>query len=332
MKAIFNFRLSIFDWVRAFRKSKIQNLKSKIVLAATLLVAGACLAQTQTPPAFDSAKAWSYLTKQVDFGPRKPGTKPHIDCRDYIVDEMKKSCDNVRLQPFQHIWSINQQRLTMWNIIGEQDYATSPVRIALFAHWDTRPTADQEQDPVRRAKPIPGADDGASGVAVLLELMKEMKGKHPGIGVMYVMVDGEDLGPGEEEMYLGADYFAANHPDPKPDYGILLDMIGGVNVRIPKEQNSINGAGRLTSLLYAHAAKLGLGETFHDVPGIYVDDDHLPIMRAGIPTIDLIDLTYPQWHTLDDTPEHCSADSLGKVGTLLESWLTSKDAVVATGK
>lgn len=324
----------ILDLARA---SRARILKSKLLPVAALACA-ACLAfgkgaaVPKAPATFDSASAWSYLVKQVDFGPRKPGTKAHVACRDWIEDEMKKSCDNVRLQPFDHIWSINQTRIPMWNIIGEQDYASSPVKIALFAHWDTRPTADQESDPVRRAQPIPGADDGASGVAELLELMKEMKGKHPGIGVLYVMIDGEDLGPGEEEMYLGADYFAAHMPDPKPDYGILLDMIGGVNVRIPKELNSINGAGTLTKLLFEHAANMGLGQTFPDQPGIYVDDDHLPIMRAGVPTIDLIDLTYPQWHTLDDTPAHCSPDSLGKVGMLLESWLTSKDAAAAAGK
>ena len=288
---------------------------------------------TAAPPKFNSAGAWDYLVKQVDFGPRKPGTKPHIDCRDYIEDEMKKSCDNVRLQPFTHIWSVGQERLSMWNIIGEQDYANSPVRVALFAHWDTRPTANNDPNPANQDKPILGADDGASGVAVLLELMKDMKGKHPGIGVLYVMIDGEDLGPGEEEMYLGADYFAAHHGDPKPDYGILLDMIGNVGVRVTEEPNSLNLAPTLTKLLFAHAANIGLADTFPAILGPYpIDDDHLPIIRAGIPTVDLIDLTYPQWHTLADTPEHCSPDSLGKVGKLLASWLTSHDAVLAAGK
>jgi glutaminyl-peptide cyclotransferase len=268
----------------------------------------------------------------VAFGPRKPGTQAHRDCRDYILGEMEKSCDNVRLQPFDHVWSKTQENIRMWNIIGEQDYKTAPVRIALFAHWDTRPSADQETDPVKKAQPIPGADDGASGVAVLLELMKEMKGKHPGIGVLYVMIDGEDLGPGEDEMYLGAVQFAGHLPSPKPDYGILLDMVGGKNVRIPKEQNSIYGAPTLTKLLYLHAEKLGMSSTFPDVKGWEIDDDHLPIIRAGIPTVDLIDLTYPQWHTLDDTPEHCSPESLVKVGILLVNWLQSTDALAAASK
>ena len=245
---------------------------------------------------------------------------------------MKKSCDNVRTSPFSHIWSQTQQAIPMWNILGEQDYKDSPVKIALFAHWDTRPSADQEQDPDRRSQPIPGANDGASGVAVLLELMKEMKGKHPGVGILFVMIDGEDLGPGEDEMYLGAVHFAKNLPTPKPQYGILLDMIGGKNLRVPKEVNSAYGAPLLTKLLFTHAARIGLSSTFPNAEGMVIDDDHLPFIRAGVPTVDLIDLTYPQWHTLSDTPEHCSPKSLESVGILLKSWLTSPDATTATGK
>jgi Zn-dependent M28 family amino/carboxypeptidase len=245
---------------------------------------------------------------------------------------MSKSCENVRKSSFTHTWSQTNEPIEMWNLIGEQDYSTAPVKIALFAHWDTRPSADQETDPNRRAQPIPGADDGASGVAVLLEMMREMKGKHPGIGILYVMIDGEDLGPGEDEMYLGAVHFAKHLPTPKPDYGILLDMIGGKGLRVPKEVNSVYGAPLLTKLLYLQADKLGLGSTFPNAKGYEIDDDHIPIIRAGVPTVDLIDLSYPQWHTLSDTPENCSPDSLEKVGILLESWIQSPDAATAAGK
>jgi Zn-dependent M28 family amino/carboxypeptidase len=245
---------------------------------------------------------------------------------------MKKSCTNVSLQAFTHEWTYTHETVPMWNIIGEQDYKDAPVKIALFAHWDTRPFADQETERTNQLKPIPGADDGASGVAVLLQMMKELKDKHPGVGILYVMLDGEDLGPGEDEMYLGATVFAKRLGSVKPDYGILLDMIGGKNLKVPKETNSSAAAPRLMRMLYLHAAKMGLGTTFPNSEGMTIDDDHLPIIKAGVPTIDLIDLTYPQWHTLADTPEHCSPESLDKVGALLESWLTSKEAVSAADK
>jgi Zn-dependent M28 family amino/carboxypeptidase len=210
----------------------------------------------------------------------------------------------------------------MWNVIGEQNWKEATTRVALFAHWDTRPSADQEWDSTRRAKPIPGANDGASGVAVLLELARALKGSLPsGVGVLYVLVDGEDLGPGLDEMFLGAAHFAQNQPSPKPDYGILLDMIGDRDLRVPKEPNSVSFAPDLVKELYLHAARVGLRDTFPNEFGSEIMDDHIPLNEAGLKTIDLIDFSYPWWHTLDDTPDKCSAASLGKVGKLLETWL-----------
>ncbi len=277
---------------------------------------------------FDSGKAWNLLNRQVEFGPRKPGTPSHINCRDFLKDELSKSCENVRLQEFSHRWSSTGQGVTMWNIVGEQNWKTAKVRVALFAHWDTRPTADQETDEDARKQPIPGANDGASGVAVLLELGRAIKNAHPDVGILYVLTDGEDLGPGLDEMFLGARAFARTMSQPKANYGILLDMIGDKDLRVPKEPNSQYFAPDLERALYRHAAEVGLGETFPSVMGPEIEDDHLAICQAGVPTIDLIDFTYPSWHTLADTPDKCSAESLGKVGKLLETWLTKSPAWV----
>ena len=140
--------------------------------------------------------AWTYLEKQLDFGVRKPGTEGHLKCRDWIEAELKKSCDNVRLQPFTHTWTSTDAEVKMWNVIGEQNWKDAKTRILLVAHWDTRPTADQEYNEAAQAKPIPGANDGASGVAVLLELANSLKSELPkDVGVMYLFTDGEDLGP-----------------------------------------------------------------------------------------------------------------------------------------
>ncbi len=210
----------------------------------------------------------------------------------------------------------------MWNIIAEQNWEKAEIKVCLFAHWDTRPSADQELDEANQLKPIPGANDGASGVAVLVELARALKGKLPAnVGVQYVLVDGEDLGPGLDEMFLGADYYAKQMTKGSANYGILLDMIGDKDLHVPKEPNSMRMAPTLVKELYLHAARVNLRDAFPSVIGPEILDDHLPLNEAGLPTIDLIDFDYAPWHTLGDTPDKCSAASLGKVGKLLETWL-----------
>lgn len=277
---------------------------------------------------FDKQRSWLDLTKQCDLGPRKPGTAAHLACRDLIYKELQKTCENVRLQPFSHTWSRTGKAIKMWNVIGEQNWKNAKVRVALFAHWDTRPTADMEQDAGRQSLPIPGANDGASGVAVLLELARALKAKPAEVGVLYVFVDGEDLGPDLDEMFLGARVFAKDMGTPKPHYGILLDMIGNKDVRVPKEPNSVKFAPDLVKQLYIHAANVGLRSSFPNELGPTIEDDHIPLNEAGLPTVDLIDFNYGPWHTLGDTPDKCSADSLGKLGLLLETWLRKPEPFV----
>ena len=262
------------------------------------------------------------LVRQCAFGTRVPATKPHDDCRDWLLVELAKLCDSVSLQHFAHTWSRTGKPVPMDNVVGEVNWKDAEVRVALFAHWDTRPSADQETDPARQTRPIPGANDGASGVAVLLELARVLKA-HPldkKIGVRFVLVDGEDLGPGLDEMFLGAAHYAKTE-GPRGDYGILLDMIGDKDLAVPVEPNSVDLARGLTTALYAHAKAVGLATTFPTTLGPTIQDDHIPLNAAGIPTVDLIDFDYPYWHTLEDTPDKCSAESLGKVGRLLETWL-----------
>jgi glutaminyl-peptide cyclotransferase len=271
--------------------------------------------------------------KQCEFGPRTPGSNAHVKCRDYLLEEFKKSSDNARLQEFTHLWSSTGRYVTMWNVIGEQNWKDAKQRVVLLAHWDTRPTADQETDPVKVNQPILGANDGASGVAVLLELMRTMKGRLPAdLGVMYVLTDGEDLGPSLQEMFLGASAFAKKLPAPKPDYGILIDMIGDKDLSIPMELQSLRYADNLTRTFYRKAAEAGQRSTFPMVYGEMIEDDHIPLNKAGIPTIDLIDFNYgpnhSAWHTHGDRPNMCSADSLGKVGIALEAWLTQAPVYV----
>lgn len=273
---------------------------------------------------FDQAAAWEDLLTQVKVGPRVPGTEAHKKTRDWILSELKKSCDQAWLQEFSHTWTVTNKDVHLWNVIGTQNWESAKQRVVLLTHWDSRPFASQEEDPEKRKQPILGANDGASGVAVLLELARKMTNRHPDLGVMYLMTDGEDLGPEIDEMLLGAAYFAKHLPEKKPDYGILLDMIGDADLRVPMERNSFDKAQQLTRAFYNNAFTAGVGSTFPKALGEEIIDDHLPLNDAGVPTLDLIDFTYPQWHTLDDTAAHCSAASLGKVGIALESWLLRK--------
>jgi glutaminyl-peptide cyclotransferase len=273
-------------------------------------------------PEFSGNEAFSYLTAQTDFGPRNPGSLGHRECLEYLVGEMERFADAVNRQEFTHTGSRGEEiRLT--NIIASFNLAAAN-RVMFAAHWDTRPWADEDKDPKKHNKPILGANDGASGVAVLLQLAKLMKQRPPPIGVDILLFDGEDLGQRNDltNFALGSKYFATHKaPTFNPQYGILLDMIGDAQLEIKKEPNSLRFAPDVVQYVWATAEKLGLRELVNDTSGeIY--DDHIPLNEAGIKTIDLIDFNYPDqsnryWHTSEDTPDKCSPASLQIVGTLL---------------
>jgi len=202
----------------------------------------------------------------------------------------------------------------MWIVIASFGPAEGK-EILLCAHWDTRPTADEELDAIKQKQPIIGANDGASGVAVLMELARIFKQQAPKVPVTIVLFDGEDLGPTGKDMYLGARYFASKLDKPQTiRYGILLDMIGDKNLQIYRERNSYESAPEIVSKVWKTAARLGYGKTFIDKPKYAISDDHLPLIARGVPCIDLIDFDYAYWHTLDDTVDKCSPDSLRIVG------------------
>jgi Zn-dependent M28 family amino/carboxypeptidase len=229
----------------------------------------------------------------------------------------------VERQSFTHKWSANNFNVSMTNVVATMDVGSKKT-VLLVAHWDTRPTADQEWESRDAQRPILGANDGASGVAVLLDLMRAFKETPPPVNVVFLFTDGEDLGPGLDEMFLGAKHFAKNLPSPKPAYGILLDMVGDKDLRIPVEPNSRDAAPDLVKRFYANADKVGLGSTFPVSEQGAILDDHLSLIEAGVPTMDLIDFTYPYWHTLADTVDKCSAESLGKVAKAVETFLRSE--------
>jgi Zn-dependent M28 family amino/carboxypeptidase len=204
----------------------------------------------------------------------------------------------------------------MTNVIAQFN-PTAKKQVLLCAHWDSRPTADMETDAAKKRQPIPGANDGASGVAVLLELARQFALKPPPVGVQIVLFDGEDYGPDNDHMYLGARYYAKRPARPRPAYAILIDMIGDKDLQLWREQNSEINAPEINDRVWNAAEAVGATAAFQPGVKFTITDDHLPLQEAGFKAIDLIDFDYGPWHTLDDTPEHCSPASLKIIGDVL---------------
>lgn len=296
--------------------------------ALLLLLLSGCRTQSQTPAqtqaaplavhsSFSADRAFADLTAQCAFGVRPPGSAAHEKCKAYILQQLTPNVDKVSTQTFNYHDSDRKVTLHLTNIIGVINPAAKK-KICLFTHWDTRPTADQDLD--HKDRPILGADDGASGTAALLELARVFHAKRPDVGVVLLFVDGEDWGPGENRMYLGSIFFAQNPGVYKPDYAILLDMIGQKNLVVKREAGSQYGHPELNDKVWAAAQSLGYGVQFPADPNALqgpIGDDHVPFNSAGIPAIDLIDFDYPYWHTLQDTPDKCDPQSLKVVGDVL---------------
>jgi hypothetical protein len=275
-----------------------------------------CCEKDKTPK-FDEKKAFQYLMEQCQFGPRNPGSQGHQKARDYLLDILEQYAKFVRSQDFFYFDSLRGEKLELTNIIASF-YPELKRRVILCAHWDTRPFADKDPDPESRSEPILGANDGASGVALLLEIASLLAVEKPKWGVDIVFFDGEDYGPeGRYDMYLlGSQFFSKNFGDYRPEFGILVDLIGDEDLEIYREGYSDRYAKNIVDLIWNKARELNC-ESFCDSVKHWVLDDHLPLIGAGIPCADIIDLDYPYWHTLADTPDKCSPQSLKEVGEVI---------------
>ena len=276
-------------------------------------------------PDFDSQTAFGYLVKQCEFGPRNPGSTGHKKALEYLAGELEATSDSLKLQEFIHIDESSGRVYNLTNIIASFD-PLNPKRVLLGAHWDTRPRSDYDADPAKRSQPLIGANDGASGVAVLLELARILQQNPPPVGVDIILFDGEDFGEeGDLDRYfLGSRHFAMNFEGSKPEWAVIIDMVGDANLELPIERYSYEHNKELVDRVWSAAERAGATQ-FKRKLGSYVQDDHLMLYEhAGIPAIDIIDMEYVQgginlWHTSLDTPERCSPESLGAVGkTLIE--------------
>lgn len=297
----------------------VSEMRIALASLAVALVFSACGVQGAAPRAaalgaeFDGARAFAHLEAQVAFGPRVPGSDRHAAARQFLIDTLGAWVDELITHDFEH--PSPSGMLAMTNIIGVINPQASR-RVLLAAHWDTRPTADMEPDVSLRSRPIDGANDGASGVAVLLEVTRLLAESPPAVGVVIALLDGEDYGPDTEMMFLGSRVVVDALPEPKPEFGILLDMVGDADLELPYEPNSLRLAPEVVERVWSTAERLG--ETaFTRRMGPTILDDHVFLSRAGVPTIDVIDFSYPYWHTVEDTVDKTSAESLWRVGRVI---------------
>jgi len=317
-------------------------MKKIILLLFTVLQLMGC---TQTPKAtktqektltvstFISDSAYNFIKKQVEFGARVPNSKAHDDCAVYLSGELKRFGAKVIEQKV-NLNAFDATILKSVNIIGSFN-PKSESRILLFSHWDSRPWADNDPLQKNRKKPVLAANDGASGVGVLLEMARLMQKNSPSIGVDILFCDSEDYGQpesasdagNEDSWCLGTQYWAKSPhvPGYSARFGILLDMVGGKQATFYREQASEYYAGSVVDKVWSQAKNLGFGQYFVDQKGGAITDDHIYVNKIlGIPSIDIIQYdpksgtgfaTY--WHTTHDTMENVDKNTLNAVGTTL---------------
>jgi Zn-dependent M28 family amino/carboxypeptidase len=262
---------------------------------------------------FDGQRAFADLEKQVSFGPRIPGSEAHAQTVEYIREVLEENRWTVELQET----SMLDQPVR--NVIGRRGEATP--WIILGAHYDSRLKADHDPDPQKKEQPVPGANDGASGVAILLELARVIPSNLKG-QVWLVFFDAEDNGriPGWEWI-LGSQAFVQDLKG-RPDAVVIVDMIGDADLNIFEEKNS---DPELTREIWDVANSLGYSKEFIPQAKHSILDDHTPFLRAGIPAVDIIDFDYPYYHTSQDTPDKTSAASLQAVGDTMLEFLTQRN-------
>ncbi len=285
-------------------------------------------------PLFNADSAYVFIADQVEFGPRVPGNSAHSNCALWLEDKLKSYGGKVTIQDFKTRTYDNVARNGK-NIIASFNH-DAVKRIILMAHWDSRPFADHDDNEELHNTPIDGANDGASGVGVLIEMARQFSIKSPTVGVDIILFDLEDWGPphsmdityDEEYWGLGSQYWAKNPHEYgySAVFGILLDMVGAKNAEFRREYHSNREARFVVDLVWNTAADMGYRDIFIDEPGGQITDDHYFVNKyAKIPSIDIIHLDpnsknrsfFDHWHTINDNMEVIDKQSLQIVGDVL---------------
>ena len=324
----------------------MKYLSQLVIFPVLILMLGAChqSARQKTPtkgsndseiivkvPAFNADSAYTFIEKQVAFGPRVPNTPEHAAAAEYLLDKLGSYADTAMIQPFK-ARAYNGTVLNGKNIIGSFN-PQAKSRILLCAHWDSRPYADHDPDPANHNTPIDGANDGGSGVGVLLEVARQLAGQRPEIGVDIIFFDAEDYGPPQDHQKrgtdnwwaLGSQYWSKNPHDPDyyAKFAILLDMVGARDARFYMEGYSMMYAPGILKKVWNTAHRAGFTDYFIFEQKGYIDDDHKPINEVmKIPAIDIIHMDdassngsfFDHWHTIHDTMDKIGKESLRAVG------------------
>jgi len=292
-----------------YRKTYLKSVLMFLILVGISACKGNGGSVVQENHTFDEQRAYQDVVQQLEFGPRIPGSIGHQQTVKYIIRELKAAG-----------WETEKQQAVkmghpILNIVASRD--SDQPYLLLGAHYDTRIHADRDPDPDRRLDPVPGANDGASGVAVLLELARTLPAS-PDVPVRLVFFDAEDNGsiPGWDWI-LGSRYYV-EMLDHEPLGVVIVDMVGDKNLNLYREKNS---TGDLQDQIWGVAHELGHKDTFLDEDKYSILDDHTPFLEQGIPAVDIIDFEYPPWHTTQDTLDQVSAHSLDVVGETLLVWL-----------
>lgn len=316
-----------------------------ILISLSLAAMAACgkaqtASQAENPPepavdaVFDADSAYAYVAAQTAFGPRVTNSDAHSRCGEWLAGKLRSlGASNVTVDSCT-LTAYDGTLLNARNITAQVN-PSAGKRILLMSHWDSRPWADQAKDAAQRHTPIDGANDGASGVGVILELVRVLAADNPKVGVDVLLVDAEDYGrhaderarPTDEETWaLGSKYWAQNPTLDlsKVRYGVLLDMVGGKDAVFPREYFSEYAAKNISDKVWKTAEKAGFAERFPDRVGAPVIDDHINLIQAGIPTIDIIENEHPAtgsfnptWHTPDDNIGNIDRETLRVVGQTL---------------
>ncbi len=298
---------------------------SSLILIIAIIAAGCSGERPDKGGNFDGESAMRYVQAQMQFGARIPGSLGAQRAGDWIIAEMNSRADTVIVQSWTHTTADGKQ-LPMRNILARFRPADAS-RILYVTHWDTRPVSDNSSNLGERQMPVPGANDGGSGVALFMALADALKKAPPPSGVDLLFVDGEDygsFGPPMVDVLIGSTWFASHLPEPgyKPIFGVLWDMIGDRDLKIKKELYSIQGAPEVVDRVWRVAAELGHDDVFVDEQyGYGITDDHVPLLQAGLRVIDVIDIDYPNHHRPTDTIDKISARSLSIVGEVAEALL-----------
>ena len=308
----------------------ISKYRDRIMRTFILILLAFCFGQN--PPQFDGKRAMDLLITQCAFGPRFPGSSGHIQMKMFMENFLHPLSDSLYIMDEKISHPYERRYITLTNYLSRYN-VDAAYRIMLMAHWDTREFADQDLNPENRSLPILGANDGASGVAVLLTLAEILHTLPPlNIGVDLLFVDGEDMGKsGDPDKFgLGTQAFAKHVPEPRPQFAICIDMVADQEQHFPIERFSLQQAPDIVQSIWTLANDLGYPQ-FENRIGPAVMDDHYYLYKyAKIPAIDIIDFEYPNkdvnfWHTLQDIPENCSTESLEAVGTVMTHFIYKID-------